>query len=185
MGILVAIVAGTAFVGGESSLTRLGSEQVTPDNTVTRPEIWQVTARMIADNPVFGVGLGAYGVAYTRYDAASGFERVEQAHNDYLQVLADGGVVGGILGLIFLALLIRRGVRAVRIRNEARRGIAVGVLTGIFGVLVHSIFDFGLHTMSIAILFLTLIAVLTAATSEYEDDEGDAEDKRERRRRMV
>lgn len=184
-GLLIAIMAGIAFVGGESTLTRLSEEHVETPNAVTRPVIWGVTMRMITENQPFGVGLGAYGVAYTKYDAASGFERVEQAHNDYLQVLSDGGIVGGILGLIFLALLIRTGVRAVGVKNQTRRGIAVGALTGIFGVLVHSLFDFGLHTMSIAILFLTLLAVLVAAGSKYEDDESDEPNKRERRHRRA
>ena len=171
LGLLAGMIAGTAFVGGESTLTRLNEEQAPEASTINRPVIWRVTGRIIADHPILGAGLGAYGVAYTKYDKSSGFERVEQAHNDYLQVLSDAGVVGGILGLAFLALLISHGYRGVRTSNRTRRAIAIGSLTGIFGVLVHSLFDFGLHTMSIAVLFLTLVALLVASGSNYEDDE--------------
>jgi O-antigen ligase len=182
-GLLLAIVAGTVFVGGETSFTRLGQEEAEPVNSVSRLQMWGVTLKMIGDNMPFGVGLGAFGVAYTRYDVASGLERVEQAHNDFLQVISDAGIVGAILGLAFLVLLFRLARRALASKNAFRRGIAAGCLTGIFGALVHSIFDFGLHTTSIAILFLTLLGVLAASASAYEDDIVLEEDARARRRK--
>lgn len=182
-GLLAAIVAGTIFVGGETSLTRIGDEQGQPVNSVSRQQMWGVTLRMIGDNLPFGVGLGAFGVAYTKYDVASGFERVEQAHNDFLQVVSDAGIVGALLGIIFLVLLFRLGRRALKVTNAFRRGIAAGCLAGIFGALVHSIFDFGMHTPSIAILFLTLLGALAAAASSYDDDIILADDEHPRRRK--
>lgn len=178
--ILFAIVAGTAFVGGENTLKRISEEETIAEGLVSRPQIWRTTLRMIEDNLPFGVGLGAYGVAYTKYDEASGFERVEQAHNDYLQVVSDAGLVGGVLGLAFIFLIFRKGLAAVRIMNVERRGYAIGAFGGIFGVLVHSLFDFNLHTTAVALLFLAFVAILTAASSKYEDD---SEDETHRRRR--
>lgn len=182
-GLLTAIVAGTAFVGGETSFTRLGNEQGEPVNSVSRLQMWGVTLKMIGDNMPFGVGLGAFGVAYTKYDVASGLERVEQAHNDFLQVISDAGIVGALLGLAFLVLLFRLARRALDTKNAVRRGIAAGCLTGIFGALIHSIFDFGLHTTSIAILFLTLLGALAASASSYSDDIVLDEEPQRRRRR--
>lgn len=179
-GLLVAIVLGTAFVGGENALTRIQDGQTTAEGVVTRPQIWKVTLKMIEANMPFGVGLGAYGVAYTRYDEASGFERVEQAHNDYLQVVSDGGIVGGILGVAFLFLVVRLGWRGVRVSNIERRGIATGAIAGLFGVLLHSLFDFVLHTTAIALLFLTLLAMLIAANSKFSDDTPEQEKRRRR-----
>jgi len=185
VGLVFAIIAGTVFVGGETSLTRIGQEQGQPADTVTRQQMWGVTLKMIGDNMPFGVGLGAFGVAYTRYDVASGFERVEQAHNDFLQVVSDAGIVGGLLGIAFLAFLFRLGRRGLRVSNTYRRGIAAGSLAGILGALVHSIFDFGLHTPSVAILFLTLVGMLAAAGSSHDDDilVDDGEQPRRRKRK--
>ena len=182
-GLLLAIVVGTVFVGGETSFTRLGQEQAEPVNSVSRLQMWEVTLRMIGDNMPFGVGLGAFGVAYTKYDVASGFERVEQAHNDFLQVVSDAGVVGALLGLGFLFLLFRLARQALAARNAFRRGIAAGCVAGIFGALIHSIFDFGLHTPSIAMVFLTLLGALAASASNYEDDIVVEEDESTRRRK--
>jgi len=170
LGLLGAIVAGSMFVGGESSLTRLSDEQAAAGTNVDRLHIWGVTLKIIGESFPLGNGLGSFGSAYTRFDANSGFERVEQAHNDYLQVVSDAGLPGIILGVIFLFFLIRYGIRVMRSENRFRRGIGAGALAGLFAVLVHSLFDFVLHTTAIALFFLTILAMLVASGSRFDDD---------------
>jgi O-antigen ligase len=180
--LLAAIIGGAIFVGGETSLTRVAETAATQDVTTGRSNIWSVTLRVIASNMPFGVGFGALGVAYTRFDSMSGLERVEQAHNDYLQVLADAGLVGLLIGAFFLWQLYRLGRDSMKIGNTYRKGIAFGALAGIFAILVHSVFDFVLHTTAISVLFLTLVAMLTASRTSYEDDiEEMPHDRAERR----
>ena len=132
----------------------------------------------------FGAGFGAFGAAYTRFDTLSGLARVEQAHNDYLQVLADAGIPGLLLGLVFLFLLFRYGWRARKIENVFRRGIALGAFAGCFAVLVHSIFDFVLHVTAVALMFLTLLALLAANQKPFPDELEDERKHRQRKRRM-
>ena len=156
--LLVLIVVGTIFVGGESSLTRIAETATSNNLTTDRTHIWEVTLSVIKNNFAFGDGLGAFGVAYTAYDDHSGLERVEQAHNDYLQTLADAGIVGLMIGLAFLVVLVRTALRNVRRKNTFRGAVAIGATAGIFAVLVHSLFDFVLHTTAISILFLLLVA---------------------------
>ena len=168
--LIAAIVGGSFFVGGESSLTRIAETAESGDVTTDRAHIWRVTVDVIANNLPLGAGLGAFGIAYTVYDSYSGLERVEQAHNDYLQVIADAGIVGAIIGAIFLFLLIREGIRTPKISNTYRRGVAIGAFSGIFAILVHSIFDFVLHTTAITLLFLALVSLLVASRYRYDDD---------------
>jgi Lipid A core - O-antigen ligase and related enzymes len=168
--LLIAVVAGTFLVGGESSLTRIAESASSKDVSTNRTHIWSVTVDVIKQNLPFGAGLGAFGVAYTPTDDRSGLERAEQAHNDYLQTLSDAGVVGLLIGGAFLFLLVRTALRNVRRQNDFRRAVAVGATAGIFAVLVHSVFDFVLHTTAVAVLFLLLIALLVAAGNKYEDD---------------
>lgn len=177
-----AIIAGSIFVGGESSLTRLAETTASQDVTTDRAHIWRVTLDVITDNLPFGAGLGAFGVAYTPSDSKSGLERVEQAHNDYLQVAADAGIIGVLIGAVFIFFLFRLGLRAAKVRNTYRRGVAAGALAGCFAILVHSLFDFVLHTTAISILFLMLAALIVASRNSYEDDieEFDGQSKRPR-----
>jgi O-antigen ligase len=175
------IIVGAILVGGESSLTRI-SETVGSDNVTSgRTEIWNVTLQIIKNNLPFGVGIGAYSVAYTPYDTYNGLARVEQAHNDYLQVLTDAGLVGLLIGAAFLFLLFKTGVKNVNTQNTFRRGVAVGALAGCFAVLVHSFFDFVLHTTAVSVLFLTLTALVVVSGRNYTDDEEIVVKKRRKR----
>ena len=182
--LFVAVIAGAIFVGGETSLTRVAETAATGDLTTGRSNIWSVTLDVIKANLPFGAGLGAFGVAYTPHDAMSGLERVEQSHNDYLQVLADAGIVGALIGLFFLYRLFVTGRAATGIRNDYRRGIAFGALAGIFAILVHSIFDFVLHTTAISVMFLVLISLLLASRNSYADDIGDKPQERSMHRSL-
>ncbi len=181
--LIAAVIGGSFFVGGESSLTRIAETTMSENISADRSNIWAVTLKVIQANLPFGAGFGAFGVAYTPYDNMSGFERVEQAHNDYLQVLADAGLIGLVIGAGFLFVLFQTGREAVSVENTFRRGIAVGSAAGIFAILVHSIFDFVLHTTAISILFLILMAMLAASRKAYDDDIEDEEARRPHHRR--
>ena len=168
--LIAAIVVGSIFIGGESSLTRIAETAASSDITTDRGHIWSVTTSVIAHTMPFGAGFGSLGVAYTAYDSYSGLERVEQAHNDYLQVVADAGIVGIVIGLFFLVWLFRSGLAAANVENHYRRGVAIGAMAGCFAVLVHSIFDFVLHTTAISLLFILLMTLIVACRETYDDD---------------
>ena len=159
--LLVSLFLGVILLGGEFSINRFIDSVNTDDPTTGRAHFWSVTLNIIKAYPYLGTGLGAYGVSYTQYDSRNGLFRLEQAHNDYLQVLSDGGIVGAALALFFVALLFYKAIVRAKSRDDFRRGIALGGLSGCFGVLVHSFFDFTLHTTSNALLFLVLAALAT------------------------
>lgn len=168
--LVAVIVVGSTLIGGESSLTRLAETSASKDFTTDRTHIWSVTLDVITNNLPFGAGLGAFSVAYTPYDSLSGLERVEQAHNDYLQVLADAGIVGLIIGAFFVFWLFRTGLQNIKTENTFRRGVAVGALSGCFAILVHSIFDFVLHTTAVSLLFLILVSLVALSGRKNRDD---------------
>jgi O-antigen ligase len=161
--IFIVALAGAIFVGGETSLTRFTDAAASTNVSSNRTEIWAVTLRTIGASFPWGVGLGAFPQAYSRFDPSAGSQRVDQAHNDYLQVLADSGLIGGVLGVYFLILLFRLGARNVNAASPKLRAIALGALTGCFVILVHSLFDFVLHITAVSVMFLTLMALLVAS----------------------
>lgn len=177
------IIGGSVFIGGESSLTRFADTAISKDITTNRTHIWSVTWEAIKENPVFGAGLGAFNAAYAKHDTFNGMERVEQAHNDYLQVLADAGIVGLIIGLFFLFQLFKTGRESIKTQNLFRRGIAVGAIAGCFAILVHSIFDFVLHTTAISVMFLLLVALVVKSGDSYEDDSEERVERHKRRQK--
>ena len=159
--LIVGLFASVVLFGGEDALSRFVGTVNSDDPTTGRAHFWGVTLDIIKAHPVLGTGLGAFGVVYTRYDSRNGLFRLEQAHNDYLQILSDGGLVGAALGLIFIIILFRTGFARRESGDDFRGGVALGALAGCFAALVHSFFDFTLHTTSNALLFLTLAALAT------------------------
>jgi len=161
LALVVGLFAGVVLLGGEDALTRVAGSVNTDDPTTGRAHFWSVTVDIIKTHPWLGTGLGAFGVVYTGYDSRNGLYRLEQAHNDYLQVLSDAGIIGAVIGLFFVVNLFRMGFMRRDSRDNFRRGVATGAMAGCFGVLIHSFFDFTLHTPANALLFLVLAALAT------------------------
>jgi O-antigen ligase len=162
IGLVLVVVGSVLFLGGESSLLRgigLTYEQAA-DVTSGRAHFWSIAWRVFLEHPVTGAGYDAFGVAFTRYDTWNGQFRVEQVHNDYLQMLADGGIVTFVCVAGFVFLLLKKGISSiVGASRDLDRSISTGALAGCFGILIHSFFDFPLRTTANAFFFL-LLAVL-------------------------
>jgi O-antigen ligase len=167
--VIAAIVVGVIWIGAEPVINRIAtgnpnSSDLNKAQTFykARGEIWENTWTMIRDNPVSGVGLGAYETAYPIYTRETGTNGITaEAHNDYLQILADAGVIGAMIGLWFIVALFRAIARGVRSTDPLVAAIALGGGSGLFGLLVHSVFDFNLHLPSHAIVFLLLSMVIS------------------------
>ena len=161
LSLIVALFAGVVLLGGESALSRFAGTVNSEDPTTGRAHFWNVTLDIIKAHPIVGTGLGAFPTVYTRYDSRNGSFRLEQVHNDYLQIMSDGGIVGAALGLVFVVMLFRYGFARRESPDDYRSGVALGALAGCFAVLVHSFFDFTLHTTANALLFLVMAALAT------------------------
>jgi O-antigen ligase len=159
--LVVVLIGGAVAFGGAEVFTRLLGTPTAADPTTGRAHFWNVTLDIIKAYPITGSGLGSFGVIYTRYDSRNGSFRLEQAHNDYLQTLSDGGLIGAALGLCFIVILFRDGFARRETHDHFRRGAVTGALAGCFAVLVHSFFDFTLHTTANALLFLILAVLAT------------------------
>ncbi len=167
---LFAVVGMVFYLGGGGSLLRgVGVQESYSDITSGRLHYWAVALKVVLANPVLGSGLDSFGVAYTQYDTLSGLFRVEQAHNDYLQILSDAGIVGLVCVLAFVVLLFRNGLRCIAgISEPFTRSLSIGALAGCLGIAIHSFVDFPLRTPSNALFFLVLAALATTLPRDIE-----------------
>lgn len=173
---------GVGWVGLDSvarGLSRLPDEIYATDQ-ISRKGIWLDTIRLIEDHPAVGVGLGAYATAFPQYGSGPGIFIVRQAHNDYLQALAEGGIVGGLLAVLFGWFLVRSLLHGLQRRDRVARGVALGAAAGCVGLLLHSLVDFNLQIPSnaLAFLFSTALVVRAAALpgGAHRTREGDPRD---------
>lgn len=175
VGLVVMVFVGAVWMGGEALTSRLEtvSGEVTAEKDernegARRKEIWQATWAMIKDHPLAGVGFNGYWAAIPQYHHASGELTPQQAHNDYLELLASGGIIGVLLAGWFIFLVIKGIRRSLRSKDAFRRAASLGASIGLFGVAVHSIVDFGLHITINALVFTALI-VIAVADERVED----------------
>lgn len=160
--ILVAIFGVVLLIGGNDSLLRgLGAVKAGSDISSGRLDFWAVAWKIFLEHPLLGAGLESFGVAFTKHDTWNGQFRIEQAHNEYLQMLADAGIAGGICLVAFIVFLFKSSLSRIASSDGFRRDAAIGALAGCFGVMLHSFFDFPLRTPSNAFFFLLLCAVAT------------------------
>jgi O-antigen ligase len=163
------VVFGTLYLGGErlassieQSRTEFSRDESELRQRASRNETWAMTLKMFAAHPVLGVGMGAYWVAVPAFHDASGTLTPQEAHNDYLELLASGGVVGFAIGSWFLIAVAKKAKANLRSSNPLRRAACLGASIGIAGVAVHSLVDFGLHMIANAIVFTTLVVIATS-----------------------
>jgi O-antigen ligase len=162
LALIFVILSLVLFLGGNDSLLRsTGANLMDPDISTGRFHFWPIALKIFLAHPILGSGYDSFGSAFTAYDSWPGLYRVEQAHNDYLQVLADAGLGGVLCLLAFIFLLFRKGLAVITASVGFRRDAAVGALAGCFGIMVHSFFDFPLRTPSNALFFLLLAAIAT------------------------
>lgn len=175
--LVVAVVVGILWIGGDplvSSLADVRKEVNAEEGTErfgsSRREIWRDSWKMAKENALFGVGLGGYWMAITRYHDASGELTPQQAHNDYLELLASGGIVGVLIGIWFAVVLIKTAMERLRSPDPFRRAACFGALVGIFGAALHSIVDFGLHITVNAAVMMALFAIATVRIRDEEEE---------------
>lgn len=163
---ILILLGSVLLLGGGNELLR-GTGIVSPtDITTGRSHFWSVALQVIKDNPIIGTGLDTFGNIFTKYDTWNGSMRVEQVHNDYLQILSDAGILGFICLIAFIYLLFKLSLNVINNTSDRfRRGVAIGALAGCFGMLFHSFFDFPLRTPSNPFIFLTLVVLATGSIS--------------------
>jgi len=155
--VLLAVVFAVILIGIRPVIERFSFAALAHE---VRPVYFKNTVEIIKDFPVAGTGLGTYFYAYPMYEKKYSGDLLEHAHNDYLELLAGGGIVGGGLMIVLaFGTLIWLFARWAKRSDNLVRGVGLGCLVGIASILIHSLTDFNLHITANAVLFVTLYAL--------------------------
>lgn len=136
-----------------------------------RVEIAKDSLKMLEQRPWTGWGLGNFPVVYPRFRTFATDLYVNEAHNDFVQLLTETGLLGFAVGLFFLAVVFRRGFRQLRRSDYTswRTAALAASLGGIVGIVIHSLFDFNLQIPANAMLFYVLCGI-AGSSSEPDAD---------------
>ena len=152
-----------AWLGGGELADRMASIHTATRTELsggTRLTIDRDALKMFARKPVMGWGLGVFPEIYPQFSSFSSNLPVGMAHNDYLQVLVEMGVLGFAAVLWFLLTLYRSALGKLNQRApDTNTTVTLAAMLGVTGILVHSFVDFNLQIPSNAALFYALCAV--------------------------
>ncbi len=141
----------------------ISTVQVTDANyaLVERMAHWQAAAGMLGDHPWLGVGIGNYAVAYARYAIGRWRDPLGHAHNYYLNIAAETGLVGLSAYLILMTACLLHAWRVLRRTSGYWRAVALGALGVLVHLSTHSLFDnLYVHSMNVQLgLVLGLLGV--------------------------
>jgi O-antigen ligase len=155
-GRLTSVVTSAFDIGGVREAT------VTPENwaVLERLSQWFAGWQMFRANPILGVGIGNYNAAYDEYRLDQWGMALGHAHNHYLTLAAEAGLLGLLAYVGFWTVAFRSGARALaEARDRVGRAVAIGILGGLAAFAAHNLFDvLFVHGMGVTIgLMLTLL----------------------------
>ncbi len=176
-----AAVAGFAFIfislatliwiGGEGLVSRLGSLRSEAHSEIsggTRLQIDRDTLRMFAQRPLMGWGLGTFVNVYPRFRTFYSEFQVNAAHNDYLQLLAETGLLGFLIFLWFSVTVYSTALKKIsNWQRDINGALALAMILSISGLLVHSLIDFNLQIPANAALFYVFCTVAAMPARFY------------------
>ena len=136
------------------------------DITEQRLQLWKDSKNIITDFPVTGTGFGSFINIYPGYRTISGDAIVDHAHNDYIELLTNGGVISFLIFLWFVFTVLYKSFKTYLKRHEIYSiYIFIGCFTGIISILMHSTTDFNLHIGANGLYFAFLFGLAVSAAN--------------------
>ncbi len=135
----------------------------------TRLLIWNTTLSMIKEKPILGSGIGSFKMNYLNYQAehlkdnpyyAKYYSNAREAHNEYLQIGAELGIIGlGIFLLIFFIYFLMIIKYFNQEKNDRKKIIVFGLSLGFICFIIHSLFTFPLHVPALGSAFFIIVGL--------------------------
>jgi len=151
----LAAVALVVWLGASKAIERFSTLHAGDVTLSRRSMMFRGAAHIFLSHPIAGCGLGSLIEVYPRFETFYDGLIVDHVHNDYVELLAEMGLLGGLCGAAFLWILFRNArTRLGAEQGHFSRAIHAGAVTALAGLLLHSMVDFNLHIPSNALLFL-------------------------------
>jgi O-antigen ligase len=168
--ILASVIVFLVWLGGNELTRRLASIHTEAHEEISggvRLTIDRDCLRMFLKKPWVGWGLGAFPVVYPEFRSFYTTFFVNEAHNDYLQLLVETGLAGVSIAVWFMVVLVGRVKSKLNNWTDTASGsVTVAALLGILGILVHSSVDFNLQIPANAAIFFVLCTIAASGSLE-------------------
>ena len=157
--VVLLVILTVSWVGVDSVGQHFTDTPVDAD--IKRLGIWKNTLAVVDDFPLTGTGLNTFGTVMLVYQTVDPHVAVQAAHNDYLQLAAEGGLLLGIPIAFTVVAFARQTVGRLRESPGGRRvhWLRVGAVTGLLAMGLQETVEFSLQMPGNATLFAVLAAL--------------------------
>lgn len=130
-----------------------------------RLDFWKDSAGIVKDFPVTGSGFGTFMDIYKGYRTYPGQTTLKNAHNDYLELLTDGGIIAFLLAAWFVGSVLVVSIKTIGKRRE-KYSIYLfwASIAGILAILIHSVVDFNFHIGANGLYFFFLLGLAVSSS---------------------
>ena len=173
-----------SWLGVQQVLERFTTKQNLEVSLAKRAAMRRDTFQIFLDHPIVGTGLGTLEAIYPPYDTLYDGKVVNHTHNDYLEALAETGILGGLCWLWFLGVVFRESLKGLQDLGASFGSVLnLTGLTACTGILVHSLVDFNLHIPANALLFFVSAHMAVVRLEPIDQGAEDNGGLRRRRKR--
>jgi O-antigen ligase len=152
-----------SWLGVGQILQRLSSVQLLEVTAGKRASMRADTWRIFLDHPFLGTGLGTIQIVFPPYETLYDAKIVNHTHNDYLEALAETGILGGLCCAWFIGVLLTQSLKRLQGPNNSFAvALQLSGLVACSGFLVHSLVDFNLHIPANAMMFFLMAQLATS-----------------------
>ena len=165
VGLAAFLLAGAGFLIVQPPVLDRAATLLQVSNDVsfqTRLVIWKSTLPLLKENPLLGHGLDSFVFAFPRFRAPGLYRLIDFAHNEYLQIMVELGLVGLVLVVLSSLLVGQRMMRLVRLSQSSwKQALGLGGLIGLGSLALHSVGDFPWRLPAVAIHACAVMGLVT------------------------
>ena len=136
------------------------SNPITAASVTGRISYQKAAVDMIRDHPFKGTGIGTFAVVYPKYMVSSASSTIH-AHNTYLEIFSELGILGLLALLILFAWILRAGSYLARETKDGyRKFLSIGLTCGIFSFMAHNLIEFTYYHQIVSLFWWASVGVL-------------------------
>jgi len=127
-----------------------------------RISVWNSTISLIKEHPIRGTGLGTFQIAYPQKRNKDIHNLVEYAHNSYLQLIQELGLVGFLLFVLLAYFSLKNAVKLIKSSQDYKmKYLYIGIVSACIGLFFEELYGFNLYMPVVSLTFFTFLAALS------------------------
>jgi putative inorganic carbon (hco3(-)) transporter len=169
--IFIAILAAIFFLMPSETRERIyETVDLESGTSWERIMIWEGTVDMIKEHPILGFGVNTFSQHFPDYKPEE-YPDDRYAHNCYLQMAAEIGIVGTVFFMMFIIAALFSSLKGIlRLPDGQRKGLAIGLFGGSVGFALNSAVDTHLFSLTLAVFFNILLGFTLVSSGYFKDE---------------